>query len=123
MQRTVEVFKSLGDETRLRILNLLVEREVCVCDIHESLQISQPKASRHLAYLRRAGLVTDRKKGLWVHYRLAQQHDPGLSELLAAVARSIAALPQAGRDLERLAHRTGCCARPEQDGWTSTAST
>jgi ArsR family transcriptional regulator, arsenate/arsenite/antimonite-responsive transcriptional repressor len=96
---------------------------VCVCDIHESLQISQPKASRHLAYLRRAGLVTDRKKGLWVHYRLAPQHDPELSELLAAVARSIAALPQAGRDLERLAHRTGCCARSEQDGWTSPAST
>src|SRR5581483_2236938 len=61
------LFKALADETRLRILGLLLSGEVCVCDIHESLKIPQPKASRHLAYLRRAGLVDTRREGLWIH--------------------------------------------------------
>src|SRR5207248_1507170 len=65
------LFQALGDATRLRILGLLLAGEICVCDIHETLRISQPKASRHLAYLRRAGLVATRRQGLWVHYRLA----------------------------------------------------
>ena len=75
------VLKALADGTRLRILGLLTTGEVCVCHIHESLKISQPKASRHLAYLRRAGLVTTRREGLWVHYQLgarrrsARRHD------------------------------------------------
>ena len=64
------LFKALADATRLRILGLLLTGEVCVCDIHESLKIPQPKASRHLAYLRRAGLVETRRDGLWIHYRL-----------------------------------------------------
>ena len=66
------LFKALGDATRLRILGLLLTGEVCVCDIHESLRIPQPKASRHLAYLRRAGLVETRRDGLWIHYRLGK---------------------------------------------------
>ena len=65
------LFKALADATRLRILGLLLTGEVCVCDIHESLKIPQPKASRHLAYLRRSGLVDTRRDGLWIHYRLA----------------------------------------------------
>ena len=65
------LFKALADATRLRILGLLLTGEVCVCDIHESLKIPQPKASRHLAYLRKAGLVDTRREGLWMHYRLA----------------------------------------------------
>ena len=65
------VFKALADTPRLRILGLLLTGEACVCHIHESLRISQPKASRHLAYLRRSGLVDTRKEGLWVLYRLA----------------------------------------------------
>ena len=64
------LFQALGDTTRLRILGLLLTGEVCVCHIHESLKVSQPKASRHLAYLRRAGLVETRKEGLWVYYRI-----------------------------------------------------
>ncbi len=63
------LFKALADATRLRILGLLLTGEVCVCHIHESLKIPQPKASRHLAYLRRAGLVETRREGLWGHYR------------------------------------------------------
>src|SRR5882672_10297790 len=64
------LFKALADATRLRILGLLLAGEVCVCDIHESLKIPQSKASRHLAYLRRSGLVETRRDGLWIHYRL-----------------------------------------------------
>src|ERR1700716_1985131 len=67
------VFKALADTTRLRILGLLLTGEVCVCHIHESLRIPQPKASRHLAYLRRSGLVATRRDGLWIHYRLARR--------------------------------------------------
>ena len=66
------LFKALADATRLRILGLLLAGEVCVCDIHETLKMPQPKASRHLAYLRRSGLVETRREGLWVHYRLAE---------------------------------------------------
>src|SRR5438128_11781059 len=72
------LFKALADSTRLRIVGLLLTGEVCVCHIHESLKIAQPKASRHLAYLRRAGLVETRREGLWVYYRLADLSDPVL---------------------------------------------
>ena len=76
MQRAARLFGILADATRLRILGLLAGGEVCVCDIHESLGISQPKASRHLGLLRRAGLVQTRRAGLGVHYRLLNSPDP-----------------------------------------------
>src|SRR4051812_39216937 len=79
------LFKALADATRLRILGLLLSGEVCVCDIHESLKIPQPKASRHLAYLRRTGLVETRREGLWVHYRLGTLADPVLAVIVDAV--------------------------------------
>src|SRR5438105_13173805 len=72
------LFKALADRTRLRILGLLLTGEVCVCDIHQALKIPQPKASRHLAYLRRAGLVDTRREGLWIHYRMAHLSNPVL---------------------------------------------
>lgn len=71
MENIVDILKALSDETRLRIINLLYEGELCVCDIMEVLDISQAKASRHLGVLRRAGLVTDRKSAQWVYYTLA----------------------------------------------------
>ena len=80
------VFQALADATRLRILGLLLTGEVCVCDIHESLKIPQPKASRHLAYLRRTGLVDTRRDGLWIHYRLGKLTDPVLAAIFGAVA-------------------------------------
>jgi len=83
------VFKALADQTRLRILALLAGGEVCVCDIHETLGIPQPKTSRHLAYLRRAGLVADRRDGLWVHYRLADPGDPVIETILAGVLHGL----------------------------------
>ena len=65
-----DVLKALGDKTRLRILALLGNNEVCVCHIHDSLGLPQPTVSRHLAYLRRSGLVSVRRDGVWMHYQL-----------------------------------------------------
>src|SRR5262252_3479152 len=76
------LFKALGDATRLRILALLVGGEICVCDIHDALRLPQPTVSRHLAYLRREGLVETRREGLWIHYRLASPDDTVLRTLV-----------------------------------------
>lgn len=103
------LFKALADATRLRILGLLLTGEVCVCDIHESLKITQPKASRHLAYLRRAGLVETRREGLWIHYRLAKFADPVLAAIADAVRHGLTHVDAVHRDAERLHKRTGCC--------------
>jgi ArsR family transcriptional regulator len=103
------LFKALADATRLRILGLLLSGEVCVCDIHESLKIPQPKASRHLAYLRRTGLVETRRAGLWVHYRLGTLADPVLAAIVDAVHHALAHTDSVQRDGQRLHKRTGCC--------------
>ncbi len=102
------LFKALADATRLRILGLLLTGEVCVCDIHGSLKIPQPKASRHLAYLRRAGLVDTRREGLWIHYRLGKLADPVLSAIVDAVRHALTHTETVHRDAERLQKRTGC---------------
>jgi ArsR family transcriptional regulator len=114
------LFKALGDRTRLRILALLARGEVCVCDIHGSLQIPQPTASRHLAYLRRAGLVATRKRGLWVHYRLADLDDPVARALVEGAIGALDASVTVGSDPGRLGRRVladlmpaiGACCRP-----------
>jgi len=103
------LFKALADVTRLRMLGLLLTGEVCVCHIHESLKIPQPKASRHLAYLRRAGLVETRRDGLWVHYRMAELPDPVLNAIGVAVRHALTHVDVVHRDAERLKKRTGCC--------------
>jgi ArsR family transcriptional regulator len=100
-----KTFKALADQTRLRILGLLTAGEICVCDIHGSLGLPQPTVSRHLAYLRNAGLVSTRKEGLWVHYRLADTGDLVLQELLAAVTHAIGHVSAGDRDRKRLATR------------------
>src|SRR5436853_6328331 len=96
------LFKALADATRLRILGLLLTGEICVCHIHESLKISQPKASRHLAYLRKAGLVDTRREGLWIHYRLADLPDPVLETIAATVRHALTHMDVVHRDAERL---------------------
>lgn len=101
------LFKALADGTRLRILALLATGETCVCDIHEALRIPQPKASRHLAYLRRAGLVEARKDGLWVQYRLAAPADEIIETLLATTCHCLAHVPSTGKDHDRLVRRCG----------------
>jgi ArsR family transcriptional regulator len=103
------LFKALADATRLRILGLLLTGEVCVCHMHESLKIPQPKVSRHLAYLRNAGLVETRRDGLWVHYRMARLADPVLGAIIDAVRHALAHLDVVRKDADRLEKRTGCC--------------
>ena len=99
------VFKALADRTRLRILGLLRAGEICVCDIHGALGVPQPTASRHLAYLRKSGLVATRKEGLWVHYRLADLPDPVMHALLDAVTHAIGHVSLGEKDRRRLATR------------------
>ena len=70
MQEILNIFKALSDQTRLRILKLLERGELCVCDIFSALDMVQPKVSFHLSVLKKAGLITDRKEGRWVHYRI-----------------------------------------------------
>jgi ArsR family transcriptional regulator, arsenate/arsenite/antimonite-responsive transcriptional repressor len=105
-------FKALGDTTRLRILALLLNGEVCVCHIHDSLRISQPKASRHLAYLRDAGLVETRREGVWIHYRLAALPDPVLKTVAVAVQHMLTHVDAVQKDAQRLQKKTGCCLVP-----------
>jgi ArsR family transcriptional regulator len=109
------LFKALADATRLRILALLLTGEVCVCDIHESLKIPQPKASRHLASFRQAGLVDTRRDGLWIHYRLAKLADPVLTAIVDAVRHALTHSETVQRDGERLQKRTGCCVPKPDD--------
>ena len=103
------LFQALGDVTRLRILGLLLAGETCVCDIHETLRVSQPKTSRHLAYLRRSGLVATRRQGLWVYYRLTDTSDAVLSTIQLAVTHVLGHLDIVRRDVARLQKKTGCC--------------
>jgi ArsR family transcriptional regulator len=103
------LFKALADTTRLRILNLLLAGEVCVCDIHDTLGIPQPKASRHLAYLRAAGLVDARKDGQWVHYRLSESHGPVVGVIRDAVVHALGHVDAVRKDAKRFEKRTGCC--------------
>ncbi|KGP75008.1 ArsR family transcriptional regulator [Desulfosporosinus sp. Tol-M] len=99
-EQTAEQFKVLADKTRLRILGLLRERELCVCDLTEILAISQPGVSQHLRRLKQAGFVKERKGGQWVYYSLNTQH-----RLLSVLLEH---LPQVSEDLERLAVAKGC---------------
>lgn len=73
MEDLVRIFKALSDETRLRIIKLLEQGELCVCDITAALDIVQPKVSFHLSVLKEAGFIKDRKQGKWIHYSLADK--------------------------------------------------
>jgi len=83
------LFAALADRTRLRLLNLMSGHEVCVCYFVEILGQSQPKISRHLAYLRRAGVVAARREGKWMHYRIAQPNDEGAARILAETLEAL----------------------------------
>lgn len=102
LKRIDRLLKALADPTRLRIVGLLGTDAVCVCHVHDSLRISQPKASRHLAYLRKAGVVEAEKRGLWVYYRLAPQDSAVAQALLDAARHSVTHLSTARRDETRL---------------------
>ncbi|HEX4322913.1 MAG TPA: metalloregulator ArsR/SmtB family transcription factor [Acidobacteriaceae bacterium] len=101
------LFAALADRTRLRLLNLMNGREVCVCYFVEILKQSQPKISRHLAYLRNAGIVSARRDGKWMHYSIQQPADPGAAAILEVALTALAADREMQSDLARLAK--ACC--------------
>ena len=106
------MFRAFSDRTRLRILHLLRGGELCVCDLVRILRVPQPTASRHLAYLRKAGLVVARKEGLWSHYQLAPARDKFHEKLLECLGNCFEDVPELARDAKRLAarrHPAGCC--------------
>lgn len=101
------LFRALADRTRLRLLNLIADKEICVCYFVEILRMSQPKISRHLAYLRRAGIVARRRQGRWMHYRLLAPGNAVASAILAETLAHLRNLPDMQADLARL--DKSCC--------------
>jgi ArsR family transcriptional regulator, arsenate/arsenite/antimonite-responsive transcriptional repressor len=102
------LFAALSDRTRLRLLNLLNGREVCVCYFVEILGQSQPKISRHLAYLRRAGVVAARREGKWMHYRIVVPPHPGAAKILRETLAVLSGDKLMHADQARLSK--ACCA-------------
>jgi ArsR family transcriptional regulator, arsenate/arsenite/antimonite-responsive transcriptional repressor len=102
------LFKALADRTRLRLLHLMGDEEVCVCFFVEVLRTNQPKISRHLAYLRRAGVVSARREGKWMHYRIVEPPDPHAARVFSEVRASLAEDAEMQRDRTRLVKV--CCA-------------
>ena len=102
------LFKALADQTRLRLINLIGNDEVCVCFFVEVLKINQPKISRHLAYLRRAGVVSARREGKWIHYRLVEPPDPHAANIFREVRAALPNDPAMKSDRARL--EKICCA-------------
>lgn len=103
-----QFFRALADRTRLRLLNLLRTEEVCVCFFVETLKTNQPKISRHLAYLRRAGIVGVRREGPWMHYRIVEPADADAARVLQDTLSWLANDQEMQRDRDRLIKV--CCA-------------
>jgi len=110
-QDLAQLFAALADPTRLRLLHLMDGAEVCVCYFVEILGQSQPKISRHLAYLRKAGIVRARREGKWMHYRIERPADAGSEAILEATLKSLQADTRMQADLVRL--KQACC-EPQQ---------
>ena len=102
LEALTTVYAALADPTRLRILSLLGDGEICVCHIHASLDVPQPTASRHLAYLRKSGLVEARREGIWMHYRLAPQDNPVVASVVKAALHALTHTDISARDERRL---------------------
>ncbi len=116
MREIIRAFKALSDETRLRVLNLVLERECCVCEVMQALEISQSKASRHLSTLYDAGFLKQRKEGLWSLYSVDGDMKDYLSDMVTATRKALKDNKTAILDKERLkeARRTGVkCAQGE----------
>jgi ArsR family transcriptional regulator, arsenate/arsenite/antimonite-responsive transcriptional repressor len=102
-----KLFSALADRTRLRLLNLMADGEVCVCFFVEVLQQNQPKISRHLAYLRNAGVVAARREGKWMHYSIVEPSDPYAARIFNEVQTWLAEDSEMKHDRERL--EQVCC--------------
>lgn len=105
--RLEELFRALADRTRLRLINLMSEGEICVCYFVEVVGAPQPKISRHLAYLRRAGIVSARREGKWMHYGLVMPDEPGIAAVFKATLDVLRADKQLQQDRRRLTR--ACC--------------
>lgn len=116
------LFAALADRTRLRLLNLLKDGEVCVCFFADTLSTNNPKVSRHLSYLKRAGLVSGRREGKWVHYSLVRPQNEDAAALLDQVLSIVEKDREMQKDLNTL--EKACCApnAPVQLQRTSTAA-
>lgn len=101
------LFNALADRTRLRLLNLMARQEMCVCYFVEVLDAPQPRISRHLAYLRKAGIVSARREGKWMHYRLAIPEDSHAASILQATLDALGKNREIQEDFERL--NDACC--------------
>jgi ArsR family transcriptional regulator len=101
------LFRALADATRLRLINLMAEQEICVCYFVEVIDAPQPKISRHLAYLRKAGIVAARREGKWMHYRLVMPNDSHAAAVLKTTLDSLKQDRELQRDLRRLDR--ACC--------------
>jgi ArsR family transcriptional regulator len=101
------VFKALADKTRLRLVALLGNNEVCVCHLHDSLALPQPTVSRHLAYLRRAGLVDVRRDGVWMHYQVARSLDPAVRTVLNAAVEALTGAQTTAKDRKQFQRAFG----------------
>jgi ArsR family transcriptional regulator len=101
------VFKALADKTRLRILALLGKNEVCVCHVHDSLGLPQPTVSRHLAYLRRSGLVNARRDGVWMHYRVSTSLDPAAQKVVNAAIDALLSVTTTSQDRKQFERSFG----------------
>ena len=121
------LFKALADKTRLRILALLGNNEVCVCHMHDTLGLPQPTVSRHLAYLRKSGLVVVRRDGVWMHYQVSRSLSPVVQGVVAAALQALQQSPAAAEDRKQFQRSFGqlyvldtpaggaCCAPREQE--------
>jgi ArsR family transcriptional regulator, arsenate/arsenite/antimonite-responsive transcriptional repressor len=107
------MFRAFSDRTRLRILHLLVQGEMCVCDIVSITRVPQPKASRHLAYLRRAGLIEKRKQGLWAYYKLTAPATSFHRSLIKCLKECFRDVPELAGDARRAS--TACCQTPPRN--------
>ncbi len=108
MMEPETVMRALADGTRLRIVNLLQNSgELCVCEITAALRMAQPKVSRHLAILRKAGLVRDRREGLWIHYRIHPELPLWIHRLLESVGEGCREWLPCQQDVEWLASTQG----------------
>jgi ArsR family transcriptional regulator, arsenate/arsenite/antimonite-responsive transcriptional repressor len=114
LDRTSELLSAMADPTRLRLLSLIAHNgELCVCDLIEVTELPQPKVSRHLATLRHAGWVADRRDGQWMHYSIATPESDAHRSLVSMLKKAHESVPELREDLAKLAS-CSCCNLPEK---------
>lgn len=102
MKGISQLFKAFSDESRLRIINLLLQGELCICNLTDILEMPQSKVSRHMAYLKHSGVVDDRREGIWVYYSLCEPKDRAHASILQSLESSFAEYDIFKHDLEKL---------------------